>query len=262
MKMEVTDGKILVESKLINEEIFHQLLIDELTRKIDNEKNVKLEKDFSEKEETIKNLNQVTENHRQIILTLDVNNPQDVKAYANSLGVSIKTAKEMLIIHKRDILDETKSNSVIDDVVKKQINKEKTIEPEKILSESSNLDKFNTGSTKITMSTSEQPDLDQISDIDKDIAGYDRIRVFESINRKANVTVICDGPDSIHLMINRNGIDNEEESWNQKEIMLYPGEAWKFSNVYELRIRSETQGNKYRVTEDEIIIGSTIRSVQ
>ncbi len=124
-----------------------------------------------------------------------------------------------------------------------------------------NPNRFNTGDVKITMQTIDRPDLDQIADIDKDIPGYDRIRVFDSMKRKADVTVICDGPDSIYFIVNRKGLEPENEEWSQAEIMLYPGEAWKIFDVYEIRIRSETQANKYRITEDEIVTGSTIRSV-
>jgi len=111
------------------------------------------------------------------------------------------------------------------------------------------------------MSTLDRPDIDQIADIDKDIPGYDRIRVFDSMEKTCDITIINDGPDSIYFIVNRNGIDHEEEMWSQAEIMLYPGEAWEIFDVYELRIRSETQGTKYRITEDRPVIGSTIRSV-
>lgn len=153
---------------------------------------------------------------------------------------------------------------------KKEIEREKEVTKKEfmdaIVSETKsdklkNPNKFNTGSVAITMSTIDRPDIDQIADIDKDIPGYDRIRVFDSMERKCDITVIDDGPDSIYFIVNRNGIDHEEESWSQAEIMLYPGEAWEIFDVHELRIRSETQGNKYRITEDRPIIGSTIRSV-
>jgi len=127
--------------------------------------------------------------------------------------------------------------------------------------QSSNPNRFNTGSVAITMETLDRPDIDQIADIDKDICGYDRIRVFDSMERKSDITIINDGPDSIYFVVNRNGIDHEEEMWSQAELMIYPGEAWKIYHVHELRIRSETQGNKYRITEDDIISTSTIRSV-
>ena len=128
-----------------------------------------------------------------------------------------------------------------------------------------NLNRFNTGQVAITMETLDKPDIDQIADIDKDIPGYDRIRVFDSMEKTCDITIINDGheehPAPLYFIVNRNGIDHEEEMWSQSEIMIYPGEAWKIYNVHELRIRSETQGNKYRITGDDIIVGSTIRSV-
>jgi len=81
------------------------------------------------------------------------------------------------------------------------------------------------------------------------------------LDNEIKITVINDGPDSLYFVVNRNGIDHAEEQWSQKEIMIYPGEAWKIYNVHEMRIRSETQANKYRITEDDIVTGSTIRSV-
>ncbi len=150
-------------------------------------------------------------------------------------------------------LNKSEKNSNQEEKFEK-LNECKTISP-------TNPNRFNTGSVAITMSTLDKPDIDQIADIDKDIPGYDRIRVFDSMERKCDITVINDGPDLIYFIVNRNGIDHEEEMWSQNEIMLYPGEAWEIFTVHELRIRSETQGNKYRITEDRPLIGSTIRSV-
>ena len=54
--------------------------------------------------------------------------------------------------------------------------------------------------------------------------------------------------------------DMIKESWSVNEVMLYPGEKGIFTDVYEMRVRSPTQGNKYRVTENDIV-GYTIRQV-
>ena len=126
---------------------------------------------------------------------------------------------------------------------------------------SDHINRFNTGKLKITMSSLDKPDMDQIANIDNNEPGYDRINVYDSMNRTANITVINDGPDEIYFIVNRNGIDHQKSMWSQNEISLYPGEVWKIYHVHELRIRSEYQGNEYRITEDDIIIGSAIRSV-
>lgn len=159
--------------------------------------------------------------------------------------------------------DDMKTNKFgfVDEEIDETSNKIKETTEEFEKTKLNNPTKFNTGSIAITMSTLDKPDIDQIADIDNDICGYDRIRVFDSMERRANITVINDGPDSIYVIVNRNGINHEEESWAQNEIMIYPGEAWKLYDIYEIRVRSEVQGNKYRITEDDIIATSTIRSV-
>lgn len=144
-------------------------------------------------------------------------------------------------------------------------------------------ERFNTGQLLITMSTEKQEDFGQISDIDNDIYGYDRIRIFDIMGRKADkVHLINDGPDTMYALLNRSGIDDdkgiwthqtEEElyrnwstqdnlkaSWSVNEVMIYPGEKWTFFDIYEMRVRSPTQGNRYRVTEDDVV-GNTIRQV-
>ena len=129
----------------------------------------------------------------------------------------------------------------------------------------SNPTRFNTGQTAITMSTIDKPDIDQIADIDKDIVGYDRIRVFDSMDRRADVTVInygsTEGLGELYITINRNGIDHDEEQWSQNELYINPGAAFKIFDVYELRIRSDTQGAKYQITEDEFVASSIVQSV-
>ncbi len=149
---------------------------------------------------------------------------------------------------------------------------------------SKNPNRFNTGQLLITMSAEERQDFDQISDIDNGIYGYDRIRIFDSMGRKSDkVHLINDGPDVMYALLNRTGVDDDtgiwthqseeeleknwvtsedkmKESWSSNETMIYPGEKWTFFDVYEIRVRSATQGNKYRVTEDDVV-GNTIRQV-
>jgi len=181
---------------------------------------------------------------RSLMLSIDNNKLVKELLEQKSKSNDIKTVKDIL-----DNEDTTKKEFV------------DTIVNETISNTSMNLNRFNTGSVAITMSTLDKPDIDQIADIDKDICGYDRIRVFDSMERKCDITVVNDGPDSLYFIVDRDGTDHEEETWSQAEIMIYPGEAWKIYHVHELRIRSETQGNKYRITEDDIVSTSTIRSV-
>jgi len=156
--------------------------------------------------------------------------------------------------------------------------------------ESINPNRFNTGQLKITMSTEDKQDFGQISDIENGIYGYDRIRIFDSMGRKSDkVHLINDGPGTMYVLLNRTGVsddsgiwtqsekikdkseiefeigwksseDNMKDSWSAEEIMIYPGEKWSFFDVYEMRVRSPTQGNLYRVTEDDVV-GNTIRQV-
>lgn len=51
------------------------------------------------------------EEEKDIVLSLDVNNPDHIKQYASSLGMTINTAKIVLKIHQDDILSERKSQS-------------------------------------------------------------------------------------------------------------------------------------------------------
>lgn len=181
-------------------------------------------------------------------------NPEETK---HDIWSRVKKIKEKHNEKKYLIpTEKNKTETTMEDMmsVSEEIVKSKIKDPK-------NPNRFNTGQVKITMGTIDRPDIDQIADIDKNEVGYDRIRVFDSMERTADITVINDGPAETHFIVNRNGIDHEEESWSQNEITLYAGEAWKIFDVHELRIRSETQGNKYRITEDEVIIGSTIRSV-
>ncbi len=226
MKIEITNDKILIEGESIGK-IIQNLLMETLKTKI-KEKNIEKD-DFIETKKEV----EPTLNNTSISKSPTLNTTADsiFTETGNTYGFKFSEASE----DNFEKLDECKQPS--------------------------NPNRFNTGQVAITMGTIDKPDIDQIADIDKYICGYDRIRVFDSMERKCDITIINDGSDSLYFIINRNGIDHEEEMWSQAEIMIYPGEAWKIYNVYELRIRSETQGNKYRITEDDIIVGSTIRSV-
>ena len=235
MKIELVKGKILVESELISEELVYDLLKTKFIKNL-NEKI---------KEEDVKPKLQTSKISDAFSTVEAMNTERDC-----NIKLSNGDSTENVIQEK--VKDETTKKNIM--AIVKEASETK-------LNEMKNPNRFNTGSVAITMSTLGKPDVDQIADIDKDICGYDRIRVFDSMERKCDITVINDGSDSLYFIVNRNGIDHEEEMWSQAEIMLYPGEAWKIFDVYELRIRSETQGNKYRVTEDRPLIGSTFRSI-
>lgn len=58
-----------------------------------------------------KQMKDVNEEEKDIVLSLDINNPDHIKQYASSLGITINTAKIVLKIHQDDILNERKSQS-------------------------------------------------------------------------------------------------------------------------------------------------------
>jgi hypothetical protein len=204
----------------------------------------------------------------------------------------LKYMNNRILNEKIDSLNK-KINEEKEDSLNKKINEEKedkkfsNIKDELIFdlkSEQKNPNRFNTGQLLITMPAEERQDFDQISDIDAGIYGYDRIRIFDSMGRKSDkVHLINDGPDVMYALLNRTGVDDDtgiwthqseeeleknwvttedkmKESWSSNETMIYPGEKWTFFDVYEIRVRSATQGNKYRVTEDDVV-GNTIRQV-
>ncbi len=247
MKIELSKEKLLIEEEGIDE-IVRTLLLSIAQTKIHQ-----LELPTSTKTETI------------------TKSPDTfTSGTGNTYGFKFSENPEKKSVEKKDSMDTLTQSIIKERHVEKDTKEENTKANvmavvkeafETKFDEMKNPNRFNTGSVAITMGTIDKPDIDQIADIDKNICGYDRIRVFDSMERKCDITIINDGSDSLYFIINRNGIDHEEEMWSQAEIMIYPGEAWKIYNVYELRIRSETQGNKYRITEDDIIVGSTIRSV-
>jgi len=250
MKIELSKGKFLIEDEGIDEMI-RDLLLSGLKTKIHYPFQTKSPIKSTKTEIKSEDATDTEYKYTTLTDTSDTSSEIDVdikKTYGVEL--SDNDSKEKVIQEK--VKDETTKKNIMT-VVKEAF--------ETKLDELKNPNRFNTGSVAITMSTLDKPDIDQIADIDKDICGYDRIRVFDSMERKCDITVINDGTDSLYFIVNRNGIDHEEEMWSQAEIMIYPGEAWKIYNVHELRIRSETQGNKYRITEDDIVSTSTIRSV-
>ncbi len=238
MKIEIVKGKIVIEDESIDE----KTSIRNIMRSIDDNK--LSHEIITQRQQKIKSEDATDTEYKYTTLT-DTSSETGVdieKVYGIELSKISNNLTKIV-----DIIENVKDACKI--VVEAKHNDIK------------NPNRFNTGSVAITMETIDKPDIDQIADINKDIYGYDRIRVFDSMERKCDITIINDGSDSLYFIINRNGIDHEEEMWSQAEIMIYPGEAWKIYNVYELRIRSETQGNKYRITEDDIVSTSTIRSV-
>ncbi len=209
---------------------------------------------------------------------IELNKPEKEPLEQKSKSNNIKTVKDILDNEdttKKELIDASASDEK-EEIRKKNIIVKEAFETK--LDEMKNPNRFNTGQVMITMPTVDRPDIDQIADIDNGIPGYDRIRAFESMGRKCDLTIINDGYDSsndcnnpneenskindaLYFMVNRTGFEPEKESWSQNEIMIYPGEPWKIYDVYELRIRSETQKTRYRITEDDIIATSTIRSV-
>lgn len=83
---------------------------------------------------------------------------------------------------------------------------------------------------------------------DFDSPVYNVERIFESLERYAEyVEVANDGTDNLFVVISHGGRTNFSQ-----ETPIFPGETKIYYNVYELRLRSPTQGLPYRVTEYDI----------
>lgn len=83
---------------------------------------------------------------------------------------------------------------------------------------------------------------------DEDYPTYNRERVFESLERNAEILYVAnDGTDTLFVIVSHQGGQNFA-----KERPIYPGDVKEFYNIYELRLRSPKQYLPYRVTEYEI----------
>lgn len=91
---------------------------------------------------------------------------------------------------------------------------------------------------------------------DFDSQVYNRERVFVDKGRNAErLLVKNDGEDILYCVVSHLG-----ELAMSAEVPVYPEESKIYYNVYELRLRSPTAGNAYRVTEYELLIGSAATS--
>lgn len=92
---------------------------------------------------------------------------------------------------------------------------------------------------------------------DEDNANYNRERIFEALERNAEIIyVMNDGADILYVIISHEGGQNFA-----RERPIYAGEHKTFFNVYELRLRSPTLGLAYRVTEYPICCVKTTSTV-
>lgn len=115
---------------------------------------------------------------------------------------------------------------------------------------------YNTPQTAISVAT---PNPTAGQSLDPDNPGYQAERVFVQLNRIApQISVINDGNAAIYVIITPDGTN-----WSQEAAILV-GEARRFYNVYELRLRSTAagtvatlQGGIYRVTEYEYSLAYT-----
>jgi len=83
---------------------------------------------------------------------------------------------------------------------------------------------------------------------DPDSAVYNRERIFEVVERNAErLLVKNDGTDTIYTVVTHIG-----GASFSKEVPIYTGESKIYYNVYEIRIRSPTLSNAYRVMEYEL----------
>lgn len=83
---------------------------------------------------------------------------------------------------------------------------------------------------------------------------YNRERVFEILERYADaIQVSNDGTDTLFVIVSHGGTTGFTG-----EAPVYPGENKIYYNVYELRLRSPTSGNRYRVTEYDICCNNEV----
>lgn len=102
-------------------------------------------------------------------------------------------------------------------------------------------------SNTITVASSADPN-------DFDSAVYNRERIFEVLERNAErLLVKNDGSDILYVVSTHIG----GLSFS-REVPIYPGEAKIYYNIYELRLRSSTEGLTYRVTEYNICCNSIL----
>lgn len=86
---------------------------------------------------------------------------------------------------------------------------------------------------------------------DEDHPNYNRERVFESLERNAEILYVSnDGIYNIYVITSHKG----GQSFTRERI-LYPGEVKEFYNIYELRIRGLAAETPYRVSEYNINTG-------
>lgn len=87
---------------------------------------------------------------------------------------------------------------------------------------------------------------------DFDSSVYNRERIFEDKGRLAERLLVSnDGNDTLFIVASHGGTISISQ-----EVPLYPGEIKVYYNIYELRLRSPTAGNSYRVMEYELYIDS------
>lgn len=94
-----------------------------------------------------------------------------------------------------------------------------------------------------TITTAQVTDPDDFEN-----ASYNRERIFQVLDRYANSIYIAnDGTDDLFVRISHHGTTTFSQ-----EAIIRPGDVKQYWRVYELRLRSPTQGLPYRVTEYEI----------
>lgn len=102
--------------------------------------------------------------------------------------------------------------------------------------------KFDTGIQTLAAAVPIMPSEDDVS-----ITGYTRIAVKDVLNRLSQeLYIINQGPGTIFLRKSNDG-----KTFTAIEVPIFAGEKGTFNDVYELRIRSDITGTRYRVTEYE-----------
>lgn len=100
--------------------------------------------------------------------------------------------------------------------------------------------------SNISMSTPDKPYFDELADPSKGYNGYDSINIYnrnQNRNQKTDITLTNDGPDDMYIIVT-----HDSKSFSD-ELHIYPKESFLLKNIYEVRLRSPHQGNKFRLTE-------------
>lgn len=108
---------------------------------------------------------------------------------------------------------------------------------------------YDTGLIPISIATVVKPDTyDIIANAIGGIPGYDDHPINRILGRNApTLTLISDAGSSFYVVVTSNNLN-----WSTAEVVVEPGEARTFYDVYDLRLRNQLAHSLYRITEYNI----------